>query len=89
MPLLDDPVGMFANPLGHFDLAVHHALAGIDALTFEIQSDVFATVRLVNQADCDDEFDHGASRFEAVIARGSDCGMPWTVPLVVFYTFLD
>ncbi|MFT3731154.1 MAG: hypothetical protein QM780_06975 [Hyphomicrobium sp.] len=58
MPLLDDPVGVLSDPFRHFDLAVHQALSGAYALTFEIQRDVFATGRIVDQADGDDKFNH-------------------------------
>jgi|KBSMisStandDraft_5_1062788.scaffolds.fasta_scaffold601778_1 hypothetical protein len=53
-PFSDDPVRVFADPFSHLDLAIHHALLGVDAFALKIQRHVFATRRLVYHADRND-----------------------------------
>ena len=57
-PALDDPIGMFADPLCHFELPKCHALLVRDFLRFKIEMDVFALRGLVYQADSDNKLDH-------------------------------
>ncbi len=57
-PVLNGPVGVLADPFGHFELPIHDALAWRHTRFFEVEVDVFAVRRLVNHADSNNEFDH-------------------------------
>jgi hypothetical protein len=58
VPLPDDPVRVLPDPFRHLDLAIHHALAGADAVAFEVQLDVLAARRLIDHADGEDKLYH-------------------------------
>ena len=51
-------MALIADPLGHFHLAIHHALLRRDVLGFKVQVHVPALGRLVDHADGDNELDH-------------------------------
>jgi hypothetical protein len=57
-PALNDPVGVLADPLGHFELPKCHALLVRDFLGFKIEMDVFALGWLIYQTDSNNKLDH-------------------------------
>ena len=57
-PLLDNPVGVLFDPLGHLELTVHHAALRSEVCGLKIQMYVFAARRLVDHTDSNNKLNH-------------------------------